>query len=206
MQIAIRHPFIHQAHDLGGLIGGCRKVSTFMSRLERQAKQFPDRYDPEKYKGDGFEFLAEAMIKLMGTHPAIGIAEYEVVLGDEDCGVDGVGKGVRTQTVTVQVKYRGKTDSVLTANKDHLSNFTSYSQMRYRVDVFPENKAEKNMVIFTTADSLHHFTKEKMFLDAVRCIGYKDLRKMLDNNLIFWEQLEQLSVEAVQDYREKSGG
>lgn len=206
MQISISHPFIHQAHDLAGLIGGCRKVSTFMNRLEKQSVLFPDRYDPDKYKGDGFEFLVEAIANLMGTHPQIGIAEYHPVTSG-DVGVDGVGKGVRNQTVTVQVKYRGKTNSVLTANSDHLSNFTSASMMHHNVEIRnPKNKKEKNMVIFTTADSLHHFTKEKMFMDTVRCIGYDDLRKMLDNNQIFWAQLEQLAVEAVQDYQEKAGG
>jgi hypothetical protein len=204
MEIMLSHPFIHQSHDLSGLVGNVRKVSTFMNRLEKQSVLYPDRYDPEKYKGDGFEFLVEVMIKLMGIHPQIGISDYKVVLGNEDFGVDGVGKGVRSQTVTVQVKYRGKTDSVLTANKDHLSNFTSYSQMKYRVEVFPKNKKEKNMVIFTTADSLHYYTKEEMYMNTVRCIGYEDLRKMLDNNLIFWEKLEELVVDSVRDYREKS--
>jgi hypothetical protein len=204
MEIMLNHPFIHQSHDLSGLVGNVRKVSTFMNRLEKQSVMFPDRYDPEKYKGDGFEFLVEVMIKLMGIHPQIGISDYKVVLGNEDFGVDGVGKGVRSQTVTVQVKYRGKTDSVLTANKDHLSNFVMRSQMEYKVDVFPAHEHEKNMLIITTADSLHHFTKEQMYMNSVRCIGYKDLRKMLDNNLIFWEKLEELVVESVRDYKKKS--
>lgn len=206
MEIMLGHSFMYQSHDIGGLIGGCRKLSTFMNRLEKQSVRFPDRYNSDKYKGDGFELLIEALIKLSPVDNRIGISEYEVVLGDNDRGVDGYGKGMRGQVVTVQVKYRRKTDTYLGANEDHLSNFTSYSQMKYRVELFPKNKKEKNMVIFTTADDMHHFTKEKMFLDSVRCIGYKQLKKMLDNNFPFWEKLEELVVEAVQDYKEKVRG
>jgi hypothetical protein len=53
MTIELTHGFITRAHDLPALLNGCRKMSTFMTRLERQSQDHPNRYSPETYKGDG---------------------------------------------------------------------------------------------------------------------------------------------------------
>jgi len=187
MQIELNHPFISRAHNLKELLENCYKLSTFCSRLEKFSLLFPDRYDPDKYKGDGFELLVEALIKMSPVDNRIGISDYVIVKENEDKGIDGRGVGIDGKTATVQVKYRSDTTQVLTANKDHLSNFVMTS-------IFDgvDKDSFNNMLIITTAEGLHHFTDNEMFLGKVRCIGYKQMRELLDNNVLFWDKFREL--------------
>jgi len=67
MKIDILHGFPHRSHDLVGLFEGVNKLSTFMSRLEKQSEMNPARYSPDKYKGDGFEFLVEVFLVVINN-------------------------------------------------------------------------------------------------------------------------------------------
>ena len=185
------HPFKTQAHDLPALLEGCVKLSTFCTRLEKQAQLHPDRYDPDKYKGDGFELFVEALIKLSPVDNRIGIGDYQVVT-EGDVGVDGFGTGANGKPATVQVKYRGKTDSVLTANGDHLSNFLNASTFRYNVAV---DEDKSNRLIITTAKGLHRFTESEMLHDKVRYLGHEELRQIVDNNILFWDNFRSLALD-----------
>lgn len=198
MNIKLTHSFLLKCHNLTELLSGCNKMSTFCSRLEKQAAMHPNRYDPEKYKGDGLELFVEALIKLSPVDNRIGIGEYKIVEG-QDVGVDGSGIGANGKPATVQVKYRGNNDSVLTANNDHLSNFTSASMLHYDVDP----KDVNNMLIITTAKGLHFFTDQEMYAGKVRCIGIggsgnEGLRELVDNNLLFWNAFRELCGVALQ--------
>ena len=62
------------------------------------------------------------------------------------------------------------------------------SLMKHKVN----SDSKTNMLIITTADGLHHFTDNEMFLNQVRCIGYKQLRELLDNNKLFWNNFRKL--------------
>lgn len=187
MNIALTQRFLSTSHDLKGLLSGCKKMATFVRRTDQQSQLAPDRYDPDSYKGDALELFVEAFIKLSPVDNRIGIGEYQVV-EDQDTGVDGFGIGTNGKPATVQVKYRSNSDQVLTANQDHLSNFVTASLLRYKVD--PAD--DKNMLIVTTAKGLHHFTDSEMFQKQVRCIGYDDLRKRVDNNQLFWDRFRDL--------------
>ena len=188
MEIQLTHPFINRSHDLTELLTDCNKMTTYCSRLEKQSELFPDRYDPNKYKGDGFELFVEALIKLSSVDNRIGICEYKVGDENSDTGVDGYGIGINGRVATVQVKYRSNNQQQLTANTDHLSNFVMTSLMKYKVDI----ETKTNMLIVTTAEGLHHYTDNEMFSKQVRCLGYKQLRELVDNNLNFWNQFRQL--------------
>jgi hypothetical protein len=190
MKIILEHPFKYRSHNLPGLLNNCKKLSTYCNRLERQCNLHPDRYSPENYLGDGFEYFVEALIKLNPVNSQIGIGDYKVIAksDDLDTGVDGVGIGIDGKAATVQVKYRTP-DHLLTANVDRLTNFTSTSFMKYGVD--PQTKT--NLLIVTTAKDLHHFTKDEMFLGRVRVIGYEKLRDLVDNNKLFWDKFRELS-------------
>jgi len=173
------HHFKHTCYDVDALLEGCRKMSTFMSRLRKQANSRPDYFDPDKYFGDGFEALVESLIAQQGLTKKIMIRDYTPILED-DLGVDGFGYGPDGEIHTVQAKARGNTESVLTANKDHISNFVAHSHSKFGGD-----SKVKYMTIFTTANDLHNVTRE-MYNDEVRVIGNNDLRKLLDNNDMFW--------------------
>jgi len=187
MEIKLIHPFLRNCHNIDDLLKGVHKISSFCTKLERQSVLFPNRYEPEKYKGDGFELFVEALIKLSPADGRIGIGNYIPVTSD-DTGVDGTGKGIDGLFATVQVKYRSNTLSRLTATEDHLSNFVMTSLLRYGVS--PSTKT--NMLIVTTAEGLHYFTDNEMFQNQVRCLGYQQLRELVDNNILFWDAFREL--------------
>lgn len=192
MHIQLTHCFLHQCHDLESLLEGCNKLSTFCSRLEKQSEMYPDRYDPQKYKGDGFELFVEALVKLSPVDNRIGIQHYRVVEG-QDIGVDGSGLGFDGKPATVQVKYRGNHEYVLTANADHLSNYVQASLRSTKFGGFSvDPETETNLVIITTGLNLHFFTDAEMYGSQVRCINREVLRKIVDNNFAFWDSLRQL--------------
>lgn len=187
MNIELTHRFLLTAHDLPGLLENCNKLSTFCTRLERQSVLFPDRYDPDKYKGDGLELFTEALIKLSPVDNRIGISNYQVVEG-QDIGVDGSGIGANGRPATVQVKYRSDSERTLTANNDHLSNFVMASLLHEGVS--PEDT--NNMLIITTAQGLNFFTDQEMYKGKVRCLGREHLCELVDNNQLFWDRFREL--------------
>lgn len=188
MNITLTHKFKFTCHNLHDLLTNCNKLSTFCTRLEKQSLLHPNRYCPQKYKGDGFELFTEALIKLSPVDNRIGIGNYKVIGEGEDFGVDGIGIGANGNPATVQVKYRSNNSQLLTANKDHLSNFVQASIVHENVDKDDNN----NMLIITTAKGLHHFTDNEMYKNKVRCLGYDELRQLVDNNLLFWDSFRNL--------------
>jgi len=142
--------------------------------------------DANKYKGDSLELLGEALIKLSPMDKRIGICNYEPVLS-HDRGVDGFGTSLSNlRPATVQFKWRIP-NAILTANRDHLSNFTSSSMFFY--GVLPQDT--DNMLIITTGKDLHHFTDNEMFSGKVRTINYDLLKKLVDGNLAFWQMFRE---------------
>jgi len=56
----LTHPFLFRCHNIDELLKDVHKISTFCRHLEQQSVLFPDRYDTDKYKGDGLELFVEA--------------------------------------------------------------------------------------------------------------------------------------------------
>jgi len=172
----MKHHFPKICYDADKLLDSCSKLSTFMRRLREQANSCPDAFDPDSYFGDGFEALVEVLINASPIDKRIYIRDY-VPVTQNDMGVDGFGYGPKGEVHTVQVKARSNPEGVLTANRDHISNFVAHSQMKY--------KAEK-MTIFTTAKTLHEVISNDMYMGFVRTIGYDDMRQLVDKNDNFW--------------------
>lgn len=179
MIIELKHHFKDTCFDWNKILDDCDTFDKFCSRINAQSKEFPDRYDPNVYKGDGLELFCEYFLKTMAV--TSGIYEYQIVQG-EDWGVDGFGVGTNGNPATVQVKFRGKYDYELNANNDHLSNFVSHSYARYGVRTEDHN----NMIIFSNAPSLNYAIKEKMYAGKVRFIGRDCIKKIVDKNVMFW--------------------
>jgi hypothetical protein len=181
----IIHGFGLRAHNLVALFDKTNKISTFMNRLEKQSLIDPIRYDSNKYKGDGFEFLVEILLKSHAYDNRLGITSYEPVQSDDN-GVDGVGFNLAAEKCVVQVKYRSNIKTVLTANEDHLSNMISDGMIKHKVVIAEDNTKIPRHYVITTATGLHHYTDNENFKGFVHCIGFEQLRAMLDNNLSFW--------------------
>jgi len=183
----LQHTFKTKAHNLIDLFDNTYKMSTFMRKLEKQSIISPLNYEPQKYIGDGFEFFIELFLKLHPCDNRVGVYEYTPTQ-ENDNGVDGIGVNIKNEKSVVQIKYRSNTTTLLTANKDHLSNMFSDGMLAHNVIADNINKKNYRHFVFTTATGLHFYTDEQMFKSTVKCIGYKDLRSMLDNNLPFWNK------------------
>lgn len=197
----IKHGFGYRAHDLNDLFDKTNKISTFMSKLEKQSLIDPLRYESNKYKGDAFEFLVEILLKSHAYDNRLGITDYEPIQFDDN-GVDGVGINLSGEKCVVQVKYRSNQNSVLSVNQDHLSNMISDGMFKHGVSADPkklglitEKKVAPLHYVITTATGLHHYTDNENFKGYVHCIGYDQLRAMLDNNLSFWNLCRKISRE-----------
>lgn len=183
----MKHRFKHTCYNAKELLDKCNKLSTFMTRLVKQSDNDPDSWDPHTYRGDGFEALIEVLIKYSPIDKRINITEYEpwdISVNGPDMGVDGTGRSHNGTPHTVQIKFRSNTQKDLTANEDHVSNFVAKSlSMHQGRDV--------DMTIFTTAKDLLSSTNEGMYHGKVKTFGYKEISKLVDNNIPFWTVFKQ---------------
>lgn len=206
----IKHGFGQRAHDLLSLFEKTNKLSTFMSKLEKQSIFDTQRYDSNKYKGDGFEFLVEIFLKSHAYDNRIGITDYEPIQSSDN-GVDGIGYNLSGQKSVIQVKYRTNNKSVLTANEDKLGNLISDGMIQHGVSLTPQliesiknKKLAPTHYVITTASGLHHYTDNEFFKGVVHCIGYEQLRSLLDNNLSFWNLCRKICQQIEDNKTKKS--
>ena len=196
--IKLDHPFKDKC-DVNDLLNECVTIDRFCSNLESQAKDIETKLGPElgldaanKFRGDGLECLVEFWIKSGIRSNFLNIRDY-IIITKDDTGVDGRGiSTLNSRTKTVQVKYRGNPTEELEANKDHLTNFTTASLLRY--GVLPSDS--NNMLIITTGKGLYYFTKDDMLCGKVQCIGREVISKHLDNQTEFWVAFKQALVES----------
>jgi hypothetical protein len=199
----ISHGFGLRSHNLIGLFDKTNKVSTFMNKLEKQALLDTLRYDSNKYKGDGFEFLVEIFLKSHAYDNRIGITNYEPIQKDDN-GVDGIGVNLTGEKCVIQIKYRSNNKAVLTATEDKLSNMISDGMFQHGVSATPdklkmisEKKSAPLHYVITTASGLHHYTDFENFKGYVHCVGFENLKSMLDGNLSFWNLCRQIANEII---------
>lgn len=187
----LHHNFKTRCHDLPALFADVNKFSRFMRNLEKQALIDPLRYEPQKYLGDGFEFFVELFLSLHPADNRVGVYNY-IPVEINDNGVDGTGVNIKNEASVVQVKYRTNTQTLLTANTDHLSNLFSDGMLTYNVVADNTDANNFRHFVFTTADGLHFYTDKEMFKGKVRCFGYKDFKIFLDNNIVFWNKVREI--------------
>lgn len=203
MNIKIQHQFQTKAHDLINLFQDVSKMSTFMRRLEDHSVIDPVRYDSNKFLGDGFEFFVELLLALHPVDNRLGVYNYSPIQKNDN-GVDGIGANILMEPCVVQVKYRSNTQTVLTSNVDHLANLFSDGMLAHNVVSDNVNAKNYRHFVFTTADGLHFYTDAEMFKGKVKCIGYKDLRTLVDGNMPFWNKCREVAQEIVESQKIKS--
>jgi superfamily II DNA or RNA helicase len=188
MTIELKHPFKDKCPNIDGLLKRddgtiINGIESLCSHIKKEAEKYSTIIEPEKYKGDALELFVEYLIKVDGADNRIGIYDYRLLTddGDEDCGVDGHGRGDNQNPATVQVKFR-RGDYVLKANEDHLSNFLTSSWSDYGVPI----EDTKNMLIITTGLKVDEISREKMLKNKVRVLNRDALRSMCDNRDEFW--------------------
>lgn len=190
----LQHQFQTKCHNLTELFAEVNTLSKFMRNLEKQSLVDPARYDSNKYLGDGFEFFIELFLALHSCDNRVGVYNYTPVQ-ENDNGVDGKGLNIKLEPCVVQIKYRSNTSDMLTATKDYLSNLFSDGMLAHNVVADTNDAKNFRHFVFTTADGLHFYTDQEMFKKKVKCIGYKQLKGMLDNNLPFWNKCREIVKE-----------
>jgi len=165
-----------------------KTISTLTKRIEKISESYTEiGYDScDKLKGDLFEIFAEAFFKLLSSDNRVGVYKYKPVLSFDDYGVDGYGIGMNDLPLTVQVKYRVDFDKKLLERDIKQFGFQSITQ--FNVDA----KTNTNMLVFTNADSLHWITDSRTFSGSIKCIGNKEIKKLINNNHVFWSNLNDM--------------
>ena len=153
--------------------------------------------DAEKVKGDLFEIFAECFFKILSADNRIGIYNYQPAPSIDDYGVDGFGIGMDTNPLTVQVKFRSDITTELVA--EDIKQFAFQSIVKYNVD----KDTKSNMIVFTNSSGLHWLTESKVFNGRVKAIGTREISSLIDNNNVFWRNLNDMIQETIQIKYEK---
>jgi len=188
MKTILEHSFRIKSHDLNGLFRGIGNISSLVTRIEEQSMIDPLRYDPQKYKGDAFEFFVELFLMLNPNDKYIGVYEYSPVASNDN-GVDGTGKNVIGDKCVVQIKYKSNPMEFLEGSKDHLANMFSDGMLAHNVVADMRNKDNFRHFIFTTAEGLTTYTATEMFKSKVKCFVYNDFKKYVNGNTMFWNEV-----------------
>lgn len=184
MKIKLEHHFKNTCYDINELCHNVKNFRDFETRLDKQSKQNPAMWDPDKYKGDGLECLVEAIIRLNPTNTRINITNYHPSPVDEP-GIDGSGETFDGLPHEVQVKSWGNSEAYITETKHHIAMFPAMSGTKHMGKEF-------QMTLFTTAKDLHPILDN--FNQKVRVLGRKDIEKLV-NNPTFWKHFYDLMVD-----------
>lgn len=142
--------------------------------------------DAEKVKGDLFEIFAECFFKILSADNRIGVYGYQPGPAIDDYGVDGFGTGMDENPLTIQVKFRSDPTTELT--ESDIKQFAFQSIINYNVD----KDTRTNMIVFTNSTGLHWVTESKVFSGRVRALGTDQIKKLIDNNSVFWKNINDL--------------
>jgi len=182
----MKHRFKMICPNADKLLKGVDKLSTFMRNVDKLSTDpawIILNRPPEDYKGDALEALVEVLVTLSPIDKRINIVDYrphDNKKDGKDMGIDGYGISHSGNLHTIQVKYRSNTQKDLTANEDHISNFVAKTRTSpiYRT---------ADMTIFTTAKGLNQKILQEMYHDDnLNVLNYKDLTKLVDANIPFW--------------------
>lgn len=190
--MVLEHNFKTKSHSLERLFKGVYKMSQLMKNIEKESIIDPLRYDSDKYKGDAFEFFVELFLNLHPVDNRLGVYNYKPNQ-ENDNGVDGIGVNINNQKCVVQIKYRNNTQSELSSNKDNLANLLTDGMLMHNVVADMENPNNFRHFVFTTADGLNFYTDKEMFKSKVKCFGIKEFKSLLDNNIIFWNKVREIT-------------
>lgn len=164
------------------LLQGCKTLSTFIGRIEKYSKiihkaesleeveNLFDEFGPDganNFKGDVTEVFAEYILRRFGS--GWGIYNYKplfAIEGEEDTGVDGLGKTKDNRIVTIQVKYGNYQEDLDNARRG-LSTFHWTSINKYGVGT----ESKDQMFIFTLSGSIHWRTREVSFHRRLKFIS-----------------------------------
>jgi hypothetical protein len=54
------------------------------------------------------------------------------------------------------------------------------------------NRENIRHFIFTTAKGMTNYTDEQMFKSKVKCFGYDDFKRFINDNMMFWNEVRSI--------------
>jgi hypothetical protein len=201
-----QHDFQYKSSKyLNGTFDNCYTMKDFMKNINKMAKEWEKQegYDPDKFKGDAFEFFIELLLMLHPNDSRVGIYDYAPNNRASDNGVDGLAKNFKREEAAIQIKYRTRTDKALSSNENNLANLVSSAMTDFDIIMDREDHKNYRHFIFTTADGLHWYTDNEVFKKRVKCFGLKQLKKLVDNNKPFWDSCREI-IQQITDKRNAS--
>jgi hypothetical protein len=183
----MEHHFITTCHNLKDLFDNVKTMNGLIKKINKQSLINPDRYEPNKYKGDAFEFFLEIFLHINSTDNRVGVYNYKPISSDKDRGADGIGENMKCEKCVVQSKFKDDTRCLLTTNGDRLGNLVLYGN-GIGIGYDLKNINNYRHFVFTTAKGLHHYTDDEMFLNKVKCFAIDDFKLMVDGNIHFWNK------------------
>jgi hypothetical protein len=172
---------------------------TLIGRIDRVSKKiikdYWSLYPPEignpdvgllRLKGDIFEIFVEALLKLAGSHPSLGVYNYVPVVKANDWGVDGSGIGLDGSPLTVQVKYRS--DPKVELLERDIKQFPLQSFKAYDVDL----NTSTNLLLIASCEGLSPITASEVFFSQITVINRQKIAKIVNKNFGFWHDLTDL--------------
>tara|TARA_S200002703_G_C3725810_1_gene222988 strand:+ start:74 stop:631 length:558 start_codon:yes stop_codon:yes gene_type:complete len=184
MEIKLEHHFVNTCYDIDKLFKGVNTLSKFLRNLDKQSTENPAMWDPNKYKGDGFECLVEAIIKLHPVDKRINITNYQPSPVDE-MGIDGSGETLNGMPHEVQAKMSMDPTKLITEQHEHIAMFPGMAGTKHMGKKF-------QMTLFTTGKDLHYVLEN--FHGKVRVLGYYDIQKLIDHPT-FWQLFYNLMLD-----------
>ena len=166
------------------------KLSNKIIKLSKSFTKFA-YIDADKLKGDVFEIFAESFFKILSADNRIGVYNYNPAPAIDDFGVDGTGTGMNDLPLTVQVKFRS--DATTELKETDIKQFAFQSIINHKVD----QNTKTNMIVFTNAKGLHWVTKSRVFSGRVRALGFQEISQLVDNNSVFWKDLNDLIEDTI---------
>lgn len=189
----VQHGFKYSCHDLVSLFNSVTTFDEFKDRLEYQSELDKHSIKKEDYLGDGFEFFVELLLRSFPFDKRLGIdgTDYEPVKKSEDMGVDAYSKNLENRTCAIQIKYRSSPKYVLSRKDDDLGSMIEESG--HKKIVYAEDDELYRHFIITSAMGMHHRTEHDKFRNKVKCINNKNIAKIVDNNIAFWNSCLKVS-------------
>lgn len=177
----------------------CNLIVKNSEKYEKDCKFYAGENARNDFCGYVFEIFSEFLININVGNPAMGIIDYQPVIGDDDYGVDGYGKSLTNfKPVTVQIKFRSNPNYFLTT-EDRISNFYSKSLSSYFSEYKLSELEPYNMLIITSCAGVNFKCMKEIFNDKIKVLARKDLEKFTDNRIGFW----QLFFESLENHEKK---
>lgn len=165
-------------------------IGNFVGLCEELAPTIGDEDAQNAFKGDMLEVFAEMFFTVFDAHPAVGLKDYKPISISEDYGVDAIGINVNGDKCAVQVKYRSNPLMKI----DYPDLAKTYWAGR---DIHGLSLTNNDTIfLFTTGCGVSHGV-EHVGKKKVRVINRSVIAGLVDNNLSFWEQAEDMVVKSL---------